>query len=84
MKTPHSISGWAKIGIHPIDMLKPKEQEKLINVGDRVSRSTKYKHILFVKIGSVTPSNERPLAMMYHRRKSVKTKQKRINPLLRA
>ena len=80
MKVPHSIPGWAKIGIVPVDQLREDEQKKLENVGDSVSRQTENKYILFKKIGAVTVSNERPLTMMYHRRKTtVNSKSLRIN-----
>jgi len=71
MKTPHHIQGWSKIGIFPIDSLTEEEQSKMKKVGDTVSRKTEHKHILFKNIGAVTASHERPLAMMYHRKRSI-------------
>jgi len=70
VKTPHAISGWAKIGIFLIESLTEEEQAKMKNIGDTVSRQTTHKYLLFKNVGDVTAS-ERPLAMMYHRRKSV-------------
>lgn len=70
MKVPHHIQGWSKIGIFLIESLTEEEQDKMKNVGDTVSRQTEHKYLLFKNVGDVTAS-ERPLAMMYHRRKSI-------------
>ena len=79
MNVPHRIPGWAKIGVVPVDQLNEDEQKRLVNIGDSVSRQTENKYILFKKTGAVTASNERPLTMMYHRRKSVNSKSLRID-----